>query len=260
MKYIQSLLLVFLFLTSSTHVNAQHSGYLGKKFAIGYSGNLGVGLNYKELLTKPFSFQYTNKVGLQYYASNRIGFEASYLFDKFQLPSKYNFNFHYKIQGSPVQTYIYQPEYLSDLKGYSASVIFYDKDYIAPVGTFTKLEIIRLDYSSSDKIQGTMSSLFIEANHKFGTSYYANIGFGKNWILYDKFLLSFDVEIAVNTNIKNAKGIFLPKYSNSHSSGDYISGNKYDIQIFYNSWVNEYLNNVMFVKYNFGIHYLFNPF
>lgn len=238
-------LIIISFVITGISFAQSGSGYMGKKFAIGYGNILGV---------KYFGARMHNYLSLDYFATNTINLKVSGMYDKFEIPSNYNLDYIYDDNDHSINIFEYS-RFNNSAMGIGIAMYFYPSNFIAPVGSYHKFEYQYYRFSSntqlSDNLPAIYSNLLNEPEKYLSKAQYLSYGFGRRYVVYDALLLSFGVEVGFN--LHNYKG-FLTIFDDEMST----QFNKYDdLGLIYDDIINKYYNNTMFLRANLGISYLF---
>lgn len=237
--YINFALILFSFFLIS-NVKAQ-SGYMGKKYAVGMGSNIG--LKWIDINSFP-------KLTFDYFEADRISYRFSLFHKKYFLPETYRLTTYYN--GSQFQNYIPLSPLEVNMNGGSLAILAYPEGFIAPVGTFHKIEYSFFYLNSMHKY---FEGINEKTEKLSGNAQYISYELGKRFIIKNKILITFGTQLSLN--LVMMKGAFSQKNFEDKVKDSYDSFvYNEDLEYYYSRMANFYINNRMFFSVDFGIAYL----
>ncbi|MGZ5280653.1 MAG: hypothetical protein ACXWEY_00080 [Bacteroidia bacterium] len=210
-------------------VQAQVTGYMGKRFTLSYNAHMAPNLNAvlnidgNSEINVPVRLNTKHIIEAEYVIGRRVSAGLELGFMRHNVP------------------YLYEEKYLTDrnsgyystrsklgeakLNGFAAGVNFkfygpFSKNTLAPLGSYLVLTAQRLVYNLNDEQGGTLSEyLYDTTTVKNVTAKNAGllmgIGFGTRRIYYDKMTLDFA--------ITSGLAVVLPKEESHENAGNFAS-------------------------------------
>ncbi len=203
MKKIVSLSLSLLFLSIS--ISAQVTGYMGKRFFVGYSNLFSPTI--ERLSSDEFQIKRLNishALDLNYIIQYRmaLGFSFSYVKSKIDNAVVANYNLHDYIFTDP------ENNAQSSSLGFSLGIKLFKRSYLAPLGPYVKWEgfilLNSIKYEpytyprvSQSYYQTTSETISIGSGELKSKSFGLAFGFGRQRIFYDKLLIDYGIRAAI---------------------------------------------------------------
>ncbi len=187
---------------------AQVSGYMGKRFFIGYDNYFAPTLAPTSGKTEGLRFNTTNCLNVEYAVKERTNFCLSFQYFKTGVMNKTAFSYidsnQYGGVSSLMVTYNPLPNIPMQLKSSNIAVglKFFNRGYLAPLGKYTKVELlIFFNNLTYDKKGFTSSDYGYNTNVTVGTGEYSyknfalTCTFGRQRILFDRLVLDMGTRI-----------------------------------------------------------------
>ncbi len=216
--------IIFLAITilSGCSLYAQIPGYMGKRFTLSYNAHMAPNINAvlsensNSTVRIPLRLNTKHIIEADYVIGRRVtaGFELGFM--RHNVPYKYQKK--NDLDPNTFNTITTLADY--DLNGYSIGFNFkfygpFNKNTLAPLGSYLVLQGSRLSYNAFDKIGGTAFEYGGAPSKASLSGSSLGIGFGTKRIYYDKLTLDF----AMSTNL----ALVLPDDSSNKKTGEHAA-------------------------------------